>query len=335
SEENTIVLCGDAPLITRKTLRSFIKFFLRKNTSCSFITANMKRNNKMGVVLRDDRGNPEAICEQIDSRRAPAKHRHKLKNGCEVNSGVYCFKTRVLPEHLSKIKKNNRKREYFLTDIIRILHKEGDFARSYYLENADEITGINTPQDLFFCERVMRMRILAEFYRKGVRIIDPETTFIQKGVKIGNNTVIYPFTFIEKGVIIGNNCLLGPFLHIRGGTRVGDGTHLGNFSEINRTKIGSGVRIKHFGYLGDTHIYDNVNIGAGAVTANFDGKRKHQTSIGKGAFIGSDSILVAPVRIGPGAVTGAGSVVNRDVKKQSTVVGVPARQIKRKGDCHG
>ncbi|MCK5287860.1 MAG: bifunctional UDP-N-acetylglucosamine diphosphorylase/glucosamine-1-phosphate N-acetyltransferase GlmU, partial [Candidatus Omnitrophica bacterium] len=161
-------------------------------------------------------------------------------------------------------------------------------------------------------------------------VVDPENTYIQEDVVIGKNTTIYPFTFIEKGVIIGKNCSLGPFIRLRKGTEIGDNSQTGNFLEINRSKIGNNVRIKHFGYLGDAFVEEGVNIGAGTVIANYDGKQKNKTYIEKKAFIGSDTIIVAPVKIGANAITGAGSVVTKDVEPKTVVVGVPAKIFKKK-----
>ena len=176
----------------------------------------------------------------------------------------------------------------------------------------------------------MRFCILNEVIASGVEIIDLQTTFILPGVRIGKNSTIYPFTFIEEGAIIGRHCQLGPFLRIRGNTRIGANSLVGNFLEINRSCIGNNVKIKHFGYIGDAMVADDVNIGAGTVVANFDGRLKHETSIGKGVFIGSNTVLVAPVTVGSSAVTGAGSVVTRDVASNTVVMGVPARVHKRK-----
>jgi bifunctional UDP-N-acetylglucosamine pyrophosphorylase/glucosamine-1-phosphate N-acetyltransferase len=161
-------------------------------------------------------------------------------------------------------------------------------------------------------------------------IVSPMTTIIQESVKIGKNTTIYPFTFIEKGAIIGSNCSVGPFLHIRGNSRINNHTQVGNFLEINRSHLGKNVRVKHFGYLGDSYVSDGVNIGAGTVVANYNGKSKNKTYIDKDSFIGCDTVLVAPVTVGKKAKTGAGSVVTKNVKKGQVVAGVPARQLKGK-----
>ena len=319
---NLLVLCADAPLITRETLSKFIDFHLRNRIVCSLITARMQENNQLGVVLRDDRGNICAIRERIML--------DNTDDTFEVNSGIYGFDKKFLFANLKKIKKNTRKGEYFLTDIIEMLYSQGQKCGSYLLTDEKEILGINDLNDLCAAEKAMQFRIIGRLMAKGVKVLDPATTFIEEGVKVGKSTVIYPFTFIEKGVIIGSNCSLGPFIHIRGGSRVKDNTCLGNFLEVNRSALGKSVKIKHFGYLGDATVEDDVNIGAGTVFANYDGKRKNKTLIKKGAFVGSDTILIAPVKVGKGAVTGAGSVVTKDVAAKTTVVGVPAKPFKKR-----
>lgn len=329
--KNVLVVCGDTPLITSKTLSSFISFSFSKRLSCCLLSANIERKNSLGVILRDAKGRITAIREKIVSRQGSQSQVGEKSYSEEVNSGIYCFDKIALLSNLPKIKKNKNKGEYFLTDIVEIFYKTGFKTGSCFPENSNEILGINTWGDLCLAEGLMRERVLERFIEGGVRIIDPKTTFIDEDVLIGKNTVIYPFTFIEKGVIIASNCSLGPFIRIREKTSIGEGTQAGNFIEINRTITGKDVKIKHFGYLGDAELGDNVNIGAGTVIANYDGKLKHKTSIEKGAFIGSDTVLVAPVKVGRGGVTGAGSVVVKDVGPGTVVVGVPAKKLNKKG----
>lgn len=324
--DNVLVLCADTPLINAGTIKDFVRSFLKKNLSAFILTADVQTGNSLGLILRDEKGRVRGIKEKAVS--IPVR-----KNGPvveEVNSGIYCFTKKALKDNLSKIRKDKKKGEYFLTDIVEILYDRREKLDTYYLDRPEEILGVNNQKDLWKVSKLLRSNILEDLSAKGVKIIDPESVFIESGVKIGKNTVIYPFTFIEKGVIIGNNCSLGPFIRIRGNTVIDSNTQVGNFLEINRTQVGKKVRIKHFGYLGDARVADRVNIGAGSVVANYDGKSKHRTDINQGAFIGSDSILVAPVKIGKGAATGAGSVVVRNVKPGTVVAGVPAREIKRK-----
>ena len=325
NSDNVLVLCTDTPLISFQTLKNFISSFLAKKLVCSILTAELKGDNSLGVILRDKKGRVRGIKEKIsfDSKSI----REVISE--EVNSGIYCFKSKTLKENLSKINKSNRKKEYFLTDIVEILYNNQEKLSTYSLDREDEILGINNQKDLWKVNKLMRLKVLETLVTRGIKVIDPDTTFIEEGVKIGKNTTIYPFTFVEKGAIIGTNCSLGPFVRIRGNSSIGDGAQVGNFLEINRTQIGKKVRVKHFGYLGDARIADRVNIGAGTVIANYDGKVKHKTNIGEGAFIGSDTVLVAPIKIGKGAVTGAGSVVIKSVKSNTVVVGVPAKPLKK------
>ena len=323
---NVLVLCTDTPLISAETLRAFISSFLKRKLSCFVLTADLSDENSLGVILRDKEGKLKGIREKniLSSSRAGDSFYQ------EVNSGIYCFKKKTLGENLPRINKNKRKKEYFLTDIIEILYNQGQKLDTYFLDRAEEILGINSQRDLWKVNKMMRQKVLEEMVAKGVKVIDPESTFVEAGVRIGRNTLIYPFTFIEKGAIIGSNCSLGPFVRIRGNSSIDDNSQVGNFLEINRTQVGKKVRIKHFGYLGDTRIADRVNIGAGTVVANYDGKSKQKTDIKEGAFIGSDTVLVAPIKVGKGAVTGAGSVVTKNVKSNTVVVGVPARELKKK-----
>ncbi len=320
--KNVLVLCGDAPLITKDNLSDFISFYLKKKLPASVVTAYINGKNDLGALMRDDKGAARAIQESIELNSPLAAK--------EVNSGIYSFKRDILFKNLDKIKRNKRKGEFFLTDIIGILYDQEIKVVPYVLDEAEEVLGINSKKDLRVACQIIRERILDSFVESGVRIVDHATTFIQEGVKIGKNSIIYPFTFIEKDVIIGSNCSVGPFIHLRPGTRVADNTDLGNFLEVKSSKIGKRVKMKHFAYVGDTTIADDVNIGAGTVIANYDGKFKHKTYIKNKAFIGSDSVLVAPLTIGEGAVTGAGSVVTKNVKPKEVVVGVPARVLKKK-----
>jgi bifunctional UDP-N-acetylglucosamine pyrophosphorylase / glucosamine-1-phosphate N-acetyltransferase len=327
--ENVLVLCADAPLITSKTIKDLLTSHSSSNSPCTMLTAYLKEGNTPGAVIRDNKGDITLIQEKAGL--APAKKTiNRGHSTQEANSGMYVFDRAVLHTLLPKIKKNKRKGEYFLTDIIEMLYKRKTPAFSFILEDAQQTRGINTAEDLQEAQKILRLRILNEFIAGGVEIVDPQTTFVSPGVKIGKNSTIYPFTFIEEGAIIGRHCQLGPFLRIRGNTRIGANSQVGNFLEINRSRIGNNVKIKHFGYIGDTVVANNVNIGAGTVVANFDGRSKQKTFIGQGAFIGSDTVLVAPVKIGSNAVTGAGSVVTKNVKSKTVVVGVPAKFHKRK-----
>jgi bifunctional UDP-N-acetylglucosamine pyrophosphorylase / glucosamine-1-phosphate N-acetyltransferase len=327
---DVLVMCADAPLIRAQTIKDLLKAYQKGESPCVVLTAKLNEANTPGAIIRDEAGTIKFVQEKAGLSKSSRK---AIKKGCfwqEANSGMYAFDGEALRGLLPRIKKNPRKKEYFLTDIIEMLYNRKTPAFSLVIEDAQQVRGINTVSDLQEAQEIMRFRVLNELIASGVEVIDPHTTFISAEVKIGKNSVIYPFTFIEEGAIIGSHCRLGPFLRVRGNTLIGNGVYAGNFLEINRSRIGNNVRIKHFGYIGDTVVADNANIGAGTVVANYDGRLKHKTFIGQGAFIGSDTILVAPVKVGKQAATGAGSVVTKNVKDKTIVMGVPARFYKRK-----
>lgn len=323
--DNILIICGDAPLITGETISSFILSYERQKAQSAVISACVECDNDLGRIIRDDSNNIKAICEKQDL----VKYLSGSNSLREVNSGIYAFERQILFNNIKEIKRNTKKKEYFFTDIIEIFYRKNIPIGSYFLSDNDEILGINSRQELALAEKILNARVIGEFMDAGVTIIDPQTTFIQDNVRIGKNTLIYPFTFIENDVIIGSHCRLGPFIHLREGSRIDDGVGLGNFVEICRSRVGKTTRIKHFSYIGDATIGTNVNIGAGCVVANYDGKIKSKTIIGNNAFIGSDSVLIAPLTIGNSAVTGAGSVVRKNVKAKTVVAGVPARFLKK------
>lgn len=322
-----LVTCGDNPLIRSKTLSSLLSLAKRKSLNCCLLTSFLERKNQLGKVFYDQRGKPKAIKE----RKSPKSNiEGRQSNSLQSNSGTYYFTKSVLSKNLSKIELNPKKKEYFLTDIIEILYRQGERLDSFSIKDSSEVAGVNSPDELCFAQEKIKERIIKKFIESGVDIINPQTTIIQEPVKIGKGTVIYPFTLIEKNAIIGQNCQVGPFIRIRGNTCIKSRAVVGNFLEVNRSQLGRKVKAKHFGYLGDVVVSDNVNVGAGTVVANYDGKNKHKTYIKKDALLGCDTVLVAPVTVGKGAVTGAGAVVTKDIKENQVVVGIPARFLKAK-----
>lgn len=322
SSDYTLVLCGDAPLIRKETLRKVVNSSVRKKVSCGVLTAKVYQKTDLGRMIRDDKCQLVRIAEKVEKLGAV---------DCEeVNSGVYCFNSSELLKNLPKIKPNKKKKEYFLTDMINLLYNDKKPALGVVFDDIAEIAGINTQKDLSFARKVINSRLIENLMEKGVNIIDPDNTYVAYDTKIGKNSTVYPFTFIEKNVIIGSNCELGPFIRVRKGSCIKSSSKLGNFIEINRSTLAEGVKMKHFGYLGDTLVQTGVNIGAGCVVANYDGKNKHKTVIEKDCFIGSDTIIVAPRRIKKGAATGAGSVVTKDVNQNTIVAGVPARVLRKR-----
>lgn len=320
-----LVFYGDTPFIRKKTIKELIKKHGKDNASCTFLAANMRDPSGYGRILRNDDGSIIKIIEDQDTSIY-----EKIIN--EINVGCYCFNKDDLFACLDKLKINTKKREYYLTDIIEILAKENKKLSSVLCEDETEAFGINSKLDLAKANDIIRRKVLNALMLKGVTIVDSNSTFVDMDAKIGKDTVIYPHTIVEKNTAIGKNCKVGPFARIRQGSLIDDHVEIGNFTELVRTKISSGTKIKHTSYLGDASIGKNVNIGAGTITANYDGKSKNRTVIENNAFIGVGSILIAPVKIGCGAVVGAGSVVTKgkDVPPGKTVVGIPARMLKRR-----
>jgi bifunctional UDP-N-acetylglucosamine pyrophosphorylase/glucosamine-1-phosphate N-acetyltransferase len=321
-----LVLYADHPLFKEETIRKLIKHHLRNNCDVTLLTAKTYNPAGYGRILRDEYGN---ICGIIEENQAN-EFQKEIK---EVNLGAICFNRRYLFKVLRQVKQDSRKKEYYLTQAIKLLYKQGALIESVKIANLDEAMGINCYSDLVKANQFMRKKICENLTNQEVKIVDPGSTFIDWDVKIGKHTVIYPFTIIDSGVKIGKYCSIGPFCHLRPGTTIKDKSQIGNFSELVRSKVGNRTRIKHFSYIGDARIGQDVNIGAGTVTANFDGKKKNITIIKDRAFIGSDTVLVAPVKIGKSAVTGAGCAVtkNKNVPDGKVVTGVPARILNKRG----
>jgi len=317
---DVLILCGDTPLLNKAVIKELVGKHKRSKAVCTFLTATVDDPQGYGRVIRNERGDVVAIREDKDAVEYE-------KDIAEINVGVYCVRSRELFGALRRIRLNEKKKEFYLTDIIDLFHRDGSRVGTVSTEDPVEGLGVNMKEDLAVAERVIRERILKNFMRDGVTIVDPATTYIDADVKIGKDTCIRPFTIIEKDVRIGDRCVIGPFARLRPGVRLGNGVEIGNFTEVSRTQIGNKTLMKHFSFLGDALVGSDVNIGAGTITANFDGVRKNQTRIGNGAFIGSDSILIAPVKIGNKAVVGAGSVVTKGkvVPDGGMAVGVPAK----------
>jgi len=322
---DTLVLCGDTPLLRLDIIKSLLKKHKSSKAICTFLTAIMPNPTGYGRVIRDEQGHVIAICEEKDA----APHQKRIK---EINTGVYCFKTKELFDIIKAVKMNQKKKEFYLTDVVSLLFEKGNLVETVTTDDCFEGLGINTREELALAEDTLRKRILKKFMAEGVTIVDPSTTFIGANVKIGNDTVIRPFTVIEEDVTIGSHCVIGPFCHLRPKTKIGNTVEVGNFAEISRASIGDNCFMKHFSFIGDASVGNDVNIGAGVVTANFDGKNKNFTTIDDHAFIGSDSILVAPVKIGKKAITGAGSVVTKGkvIPQGAVAIGVPAKIMARR-----
>ncbi|MFA5310818.1 MAG: NTP transferase domain-containing protein [Candidatus Omnitrophota bacterium] len=319
-----VILYGDVPLLKKETVKGLIKRHLENNADVTCLTADLKKPKGYGRVLRDKYS---SVCGIVEEKEADDFD----KDIKEINTGIMCFNKKSLEAALGKVRADNKKKEYYLTDVIKILYSRGGLIEGVKIEDVNEAMGINSRVELAKANLLMQSKINEDFMLKGVSIIDPGSTFINYGARIGRDSVIYPFTVIESDVKIGKRCSVGPFARLRDGARILDDVTLGNFLEITRAKIGKNTFAKHFCYIADSRVGNSVNIGAGTVTANFDGLNKHNTVIKDKVFIGSDTVMVAPVKVGKGSKTGAGAVVIRDIPEGKTAVGVPARILKKKG----
>ena len=321
---DVLVMCGDTPLLDKQVIRRLLARHRKDRNVCTVLTAVLPDPSGYGRIIRGAKGAFAAIREHKDCSAEEIKVR-------EINTGVYCFDAASLFSSIHAIKPNAKKKEFYLTDVVEVFLAAGGRVGAFVTEDGTANLGLNTRADLALAERIQRDKVLARLMGSGVTIVDPGTTYIEDGVVIGQDTVIYPCTYIHAGVRIGRNCHVGPFARLRPGTKLGHGVTIGNFSELSRSVLADGVTMKHFGFLGDARVGAGANIGAGTVTANYDGKYKNITKIGRKAFIGCDAILVAPVTVGDGAVAGAGSVVipGRNIPAGMLSVGIPARVIKK------
>jgi bifunctional UDP-N-acetylglucosamine pyrophosphorylase/glucosamine-1-phosphate N-acetyltransferase len=352
--DTVLVTYADMPLLRVETLSMLVKAHESASTPISMLTLIGNDPRGFGRVLRDPGGNVQAIVEE----EVATPQQLAIK---ELNTGVYCFAAAWLWEALEKVPLSP-KGEYYLTDLVGIAVREGLPVKAFTAAEEIETIGINTRVHLAEAEIAMRQRINQDWMLAGVTMIDPSTTYIEPDVTLGRDTVIWPNTYLHGNTSIGENCVLGPntilrdsklgnrcevlssvlegalveddvnigpFAHLRKGAHLGQGVHMGNFGEIKNSYLGPGTKMGHFSYIGDTTTGSGVNIGAGTVTCNYDGVKKNPTWLGDNVFIGSDTMLVAPVRVGDRAHTGAGAVVTKDVPADTLAVGVPARAIRK------
>ncbi len=353
--EQVLVLNGDVPLITPDTLRLLMQAHEANGAGVSFLTAQVEEAGEYGCVQRDADGSVTAIIEAPERDAA-------VEGPAEINSGQYCFRAAWLWEHAGSMPAAANGEQY-ITSLIDLAVQEGAVLCATTAEESSEVRGINDRVQLAEAEAALRQRINREHMRAGVTLIDPDRTYIDAGVSIGRDTVIEPNTHLRGETSVGERCRIGPdtiiqdsalgdnctiiasileeatleddvdvgpYSHMRSGAYLCAGVHVGNYAEVKNSRLGPGVKMGHFSYIGDAEVGEGANIGAGTVTCNFDGEQKHRTRIGRGAFIGSDTMLVAPVTVGDGARTAAGSVVNRDVPDGALAAGAPAR-IRRSG----
>jgi bifunctional UDP-N-acetylglucosamine pyrophosphorylase/glucosamine-1-phosphate N-acetyltransferase len=315
-----LVLVGDEPLIRPEPLADLLARRETENAACLLGTAIVPDPTGFGRILRDGAGRFLRIVEERDC--SPEERAIR-----EVNPSCYAFELPGLWDALDRLDTGNAQGEYYLTDAPALLQSMGRKVVALACLEPDDILGVNTRQHLAQAHALLQARIQNRLMDEGVSIIDPRNTYVDGRAKVGRDSVIYPFSVITGRVEVGIGCRVGPFAHLREGTILDDGAEVGAFVEVNRSHLEPGARARHLAYLGDAHLGPMVNVGAGVITANFDGRDKHPTTIGANAFLGSGSILVAPVTVGARAVVGAGAVVtrNHDVPAGQTVVGVPAR----------
>ncbi len=322
---DVLILSGDTPLLTEDVIKSLLKKHRDTKAVGTFLTAQVVNPSGYGRIIRDEAGRIMAIREDKN-----ASLKEKAIN--EINVGLYIFDSQLLFQMLKRVKINPVKKEYYLTDVIELLSKEILKIETVQAAHYQDGLGVNNKEDLAFAESVIRQRVLTQFLKQGITIVDPQTTYIDRDVTIGQDTTIRPFCLIERDVKIGKKCQIGPFCRIRPGSRIEDGVELGNFTELSRTSIGAQSIMKHFSFLGDAQVGAKVNIGAGTITANYDGVNKNKTIIEDEAFIGSDSILIAPVKVGRKATVAAGAVVTKgqEIPAQGLALGMPARIVTRR-----
>lgn len=352
SDSVVLVLSGDVPLIKAATLEKFTQQHPAGNAVCSILSVKLENPTGYGRIIRGPNDEFLRIVEQRDA----TEEERKVK---EINSGIYCFDSRKLFAALDKVEPANNQGEYYLTDVPEILLADGGKVEVFLHGDAREVSGINTRAELAEFENLMRRNTIRRLMvESGVTFIDPSHAYISAQAKFGKDCIIHPGVVIEGNTIIGenceirsgsrltnsrlgnnvvvkdhcviidseveSNCAVGPFAHLRMNTLLKEGAVIGNFVESKKSTIGSQTKAMHLTYLGDATIGQNTNIGAGTVTCNYDGKDKHPTVIEDDVRIGSDTMLVAPVTIGKGSVTAAGSVVTEDVPPDTLVAGVPA-----------
>ena len=342
-----MILCGDTPLLNQKTLSDFWVEYIESGASAGFISAEVMEPKMYGRIFRGENNQFQGIVEFKDAS-------DQIKQIHEVNAGIYLFKKQALSNALESLTTHNKSGEYYFTDTLLTIQNRGNNLHIKTIEGEDEIFGINNKLDLSKALKIAYTQIAERFMvEEGVIIIDPSTTYISPTVTIGKDTTIMPFCYLEGDIRIGENarigpyvcmrgtdspiqigegCQVGPFSSIRGGSVLEAESHMGTFVELKKTHLGRSSKAMHLSYLGDSVIGEKVNVGAGTITCNYDGFEKYQTRIEDDVFIGSDTIIVAPVTIKKGAYTAAGSVITEDVPEDSLAIG-RGKQINKEGWC--
>ncbi|OGS38291.1 MAG: UDP-N-acetylglucosamine diphosphorylase/glucosamine-1-phosphate N-acetyltransferase [Elusimicrobia bacterium RIFOXYD2_FULL_34_30] len=351
---NVLILSGDVPLLKKETIKKLINIHIKEKATCTLLTCEFTNPFGYGRIIRD--GN---IVKSIIEEKDATNEIRKIK---EINTGIYVFSSRELFKALKRVKSNNKKKEYYLTDVISILSNDNKRICAYKTDNPEEVMGINNRSELAFVDNLLKKQTLNNLMLSGVSVIDPITTYIDESVIIEKDTVIMPSTIIKGKTIIKSNCVIGPFCfiedclidsnveikvsyaqgakidkdsqigpfsHLRKDSIIAQKVKIGNFSEIKKSYIGENTKIQHLSYIGDSHLGKNINIGAGTITCNYDGKLKHKTEISDNTFVGSNTNFVAPVKIGKDAVIAAGSTITDDVPEKALAI-ARARQINKK-----
>ncbi len=357
--EHLLVLSGDVPLIRPETIAAISRLHVEEHAAMTILTAVPADPTGYGRVLRRHAGSAEVTAIVEQKSLTPEQRDAK-----EINSGIYCFRTEKLFERLDLLSTNNAHGEFYLTDIAARLVADGERVVALEAESVDEVLGANTIAEMMHLDQAMRASVARRLMAQGVTIFRPDTCVIDAQVEVGPDTVIEPYVQLLGGTRIGSDCrvrsysvlansvvgdgvllrngcildhatvgdaaVLGPYAHLRPESEIGEGAHVGNFVETKKVKLGRGSKANHLSYLGDAVIGAGVNIGAGAITCNYDGVHKHLTRIGDGVFIGSDSTLVAPLTIGDGAYVAAGSSITEDVPGGALALG-RSRQVTKEG----
>ncbi|WP_445478970.1 bifunctional UDP-N-acetylglucosamine diphosphorylase/glucosamine-1-phosphate N-acetyltransferase GlmU [Lysinibacillus irui] len=345
-EGTTLVVCGDTPLIRPETMQALFEHHQAKNAKATILTAIAENPTGYGRILRGENGQVEQIVEQKDA----SAEQQLVK---EINTGTYCFDNKLLFETLKLVKNDNAQGEFYLPDVIEILQKQGDIVEAYVTDNFEETLGVNDRVALSQAETLMRARINEKHMRNGVTIIHPETTYISADAVIGRDTIIQPGSMIEGATVIGEDCIIGPntqiadsrigdrttvhssvvresaiaedtaigpYAHIRPLSEIGSHVKIGNFVEVKKSKLDNDTKVSHLSYIGDAEIGSNVNIGCGSITVNYDGKNKFKTIIEDDVFVGCNTNLVAPVKVGKGSFIAAGSTITKEVPEDALAI---------------
>jgi len=352
-----LILCGDVPLVELETLRSFIDTYKENGSTLSVLAAVVEEPFGYGRILRNSEGWLEKIVEEKDASEKERMIR-------EINTGIFCVKAPFLMEGLREIGKENAQGEYYLTDLVEVAKKRGLRCSAHIVADPVEVMGINTRVDLAMANDVLRQKKLKDLMLSGVTVVDPKTTYVDRTVEVGKDSILYPNCHLQGRTKIGERCIIepsskvsdsiigndvtirsnsviteskieegasiGPFAHLRPLSEVKAQAKIGNFVEVKKSVIGKGSKANHLSYIGDSLLGEDVNIGAGTITCNYDGFEKHQTIIGNRVFVGSNVELVAPVKVGNDSSIGAGTTVTKDVPEGALAISrVKQKNIKR------